>query len=144
MIYLDTSAIVKRYAEEPGSNRLDTFFRSAPELATAKIAYAEVHAALNRKRREGTLSRTRYDLAVEQFEAEWPGYLRIDLRDDILAMTRDLTRRHPLRGFDAIHLASALYLYRTLTEETTFIAADTQLVRAARAEHLHPINIEEG
>lgn len=143
MIDLETSAIVTRVAEEPGSTRLDTFFRRAPELAIATIAYAEVHAALNRTRRERTLARPRYDLAVDQFEVEWPRYLQTELRDDILPMTRDLTRRHPLRGVDAIHLASALSLSRTLTEDTTFIAADTQLVRAASAEHLHGINIEE-
>ena len=63
-------------------------------------------------------------------------------QDEILVAARDLIRRHPLRGFDAIHLASALSLRAALGEEITFAAADERLLRAARAEHLRPLNVE--
>jgi len=49
---------------------------------------------------------------------------------------------HPLRGFDAVHLASGLTLKSALGEEVTFAAADGRLLRAAAAENLEPLNVE--
>jgi len=57
-------------------------------------------------------------------------------------LARDLIQRHPLRGFDAVHLASALSLKNALGEEVTFSAADGRLLRAAGAENLATLNVE--
>ncbi len=68
-------------------------------------------------------------------------YIRLDL-DDVLMLARDLIRRHPLRGFDAIHLASASALRTMLAEDFAFAAADTRLLEAARAERFRALNVE--
>jgi hypothetical protein len=57
-------------------------------------------------------------------------------------IARDLIQRHPLHGFDAVHLASAVSLKAALGEEMTFVAADERLLRAAEAEKLQPLNAE--
>lgn len=142
MTYLDTSALVKRFVAEPGSPVVRGILAATEPVVTATIAYAEVHAAFWRRQRAGDLSRTQHALASRQFEREWHAYLRVELRDEILRLAHDLIRRHPLRGFDAIHLASAVSLARTLGEETTFVAADRALLRAARAERLAGLNPE--
>jgi uncharacterized protein with PIN domain len=56
MNYFDTSALVKRFIEEPGSGRVETLIASQPQIATSKIAYAELHAALSRKLRDRKLT----------------------------------------------------------------------------------------
>ncbi len=66
----------------------------------------------------------------------------MDLRDEILRLARDLIRQHPLRGFDAIHLASALSVKRAVGEDLTFGAAAVRLLRAAESEGLTSINVE--
>ena len=111
-------------------------FKRNESIATAKIAYAEMYAGLTRKLREGGLSNVQYTLACRQFESDWNAYLRVDVQDTILLRARDLIQRHPLRGFDAVHLAAALSLQDALGEDMTFVAADEHLLRAARAEHL--------
>jgi hypothetical protein len=73
---------------------------------------------------------------------EWESYVRVDLRDEILRLARDLIRQHPLRGFDAIHLASALSVKRAVGEDLTFGAVDVRLLRAAESEGLTSINVE--
>ena len=108
MIYLDTSALIKRFVAEAGSETVNDLVGKAPPIVTAKIAFAEVHAGLKRKHREGFLSGRDYALSVRQFEDDWESYIRVDLRDEILRLARDLIRQHPLRGFEAIHLSSAL------------------------------------
>ena len=142
MNYLDTSALIKRFVVEKGSPLVRALVIRRGPVATAKIAYAEVYAGLTRKRREGHLSDNAYALACRQFEGDWQAYLRVDLLDEVLLLARDLIRRHPLRGFDAIHLASALSLKRALGEEITFAAADARLLQAAAGEHLRPLNVE--
>lgn len=140
MNYLDTSALIKRFIAERGSPLVQTLMTRAGAVATAKIAYVEVSAGLTRRQREGHLSPGQYASAYRQFEGDWRSYIRVDLRDEILALARGLIQRHPLRGFDAIHLASALSLKAALGEEITFCAADQRLLRAARAERLQALN----
>lgn len=142
MIYLDTSALIKRFVAEVGSETVNELMASTPPVATAKIAFAEVHAGLKRKHREGFLSGRDYALSVRQFEDDWESYIRVDLRDEILRLARDLIRQHPLRGFDAIHLASALSVKRALGEDFAFAGADVRLLRAAASEGLNSINVE--
>lgn len=53
--FLDTSALVKRYVAEPGSTEVRRLFR-ASMLGVARIAYAELAAAVARRQREGALT----------------------------------------------------------------------------------------
>ena len=142
MNYLDTSALIKRFVAEKGSPLVQTLVTRKGPIATAKIAYAEVYAGLTRKLREGHLSDAQYALACRQFEADWQAYIRVELHDDTLCLARDLIQRHPLRGFDAIHLASAISLKNALGEDITFAAADERLLRAAEAEDLKILHVE--
>lgn len=142
MIYFDTSALIKRFVSEKGSPLVQTVVGRNETVATAKIAYAEIFAGLTRKLREGNLSRAQYGLACRQFESDWQAYLRVELQDSILLLARDLIRRYPLRGFDAVHLASAVSLKAALGEDITFAAADARLLRAAAAENLESLNVE--
>ncbi len=143
MNYLDTSALIKRFVVEKGSPLVGAIVTRKGPVATAKIAYAEVYAGLTRKRQDGHLSESRYALACRQFERDWKAYVRVDLWDEILLLARDLIQRHPLRGFDAIHLASALSLKGALGEDITFAAADERLFQAAEAEGLQVLNVEK-
>jgi hypothetical protein len=63
-----------------------------------------------------------------------------DVDDEIVELATDLTQRHPLRGYDAVHLATALILNRALVENAlpplTFVAADDVLCEAAEKEKL--------
>ncbi|MFQ5789172.1 MAG: type II toxin-antitoxin system VapC family toxin [Acidobacteriota bacterium] len=140
MIYLDTSALVKRLVAEPGSGLVRKLVEKESGVATAKIAYAEIYSGLTRKLRENQLARKDYDLACRQFERDWEAYIRVDLQDEILMLSRGLIRSYSLRGFDAVHLGSAIYLERMLGEPITFVAADKRLLHAATKEGLSIVN----
>lgn len=141
MIYLDTSALVKRFVTEVGSDRVGRLFLEQATFATAKIAYLEIYSGLTRKWRENALSRSDYELACREFELDWEAYIRVDLHDEILSISRDLIQRYPLRGFDAVHLASAVYLEKALGEPISFVAADTRLLEAAHQESLATVDV---
>jgi len=58
------------------------------------------------------------------------------LTEGLLRRVRNLVRRHPLRGADAVPLAAALELRSSLGTQVTFVAADRPLLAAARRERL--------
>jgi predicted nucleic acid-binding protein len=142
--YLDTSALIKRFVEESGSASVQALIAESGVVATSKIAYAEAYAGLTRRRREGHFSEKEYRVVCRNFEKEWRAYLRVDLKDDVLTLARDVIKRNPLRGFDAVHLASALHLARGLGEQVVFVASDSRLLGAARREKLQVWNPEAG
>jgi predicted nucleic acid-binding protein len=141
MNYFDTSALIKRFTEEPGSSRVEALIAADPRLATSKVAYAEAHAGLARKLREGALSAAAHQRVSRRFDSHWRAYIRVDLLDPLLALTRDLVGRHPLRGFDAIHLASAIRLQQQLGEPIQLVASDDRLLTAARNEGLATLDV---
>ncbi len=141
MNYFDTSALIKQFVEEAGSQRVDSLIAAEPQLATSKVTYAEVHAGLARRLRDGTLGEAAYERVSHMFDSEWTAYVRLDLVDPLLALTRDLVRRHPLRDFDAIHLASAMLLQQQLTQAVQLVAWDERLLRAASVEGLATVDV---
>ncbi len=143
MIYLDTSALIKRYIVEKGSDPVRDLLQQAGAAATATVAYAEIYSGLTRRFREGYVAPKLYSIACHEFERDWPDYLKIELTGELLVAARDLIQRHPLRSFDAVHLASALSLARNLGEDVAIVAADGRLLHAAAAEGLATVNVEK-
>ncbi len=142
MIYADSSAIVKRYYEEPGSQRVRESWRRSDRVFTSGVAYAEVLAALARKCRDGGVSAAQFRRLADAFESEWPAYDHILVDAATSAHVRRLVTRHALRGFDAIHLSAALWLQGELEEDVEFWVSDERLRAAAAREHLEVIDPE--
>jgi predicted nucleic acid-binding protein len=141
MNYFDTSALIKRFVEESGSKRVDAVLAREPIVATSKVAYAEVHAGLARMLREKAFTTAAYRATSRTFDTDWRAYVRVDLADPVLLIVRDLVRRYPLRGFDAIHLASAIRLQQQLGEAIRVIASDERLLAAAGEEGLSTLDV---
>ncbi len=115
--YLDTSALVKLYVFEEGTDLVRRQVNEASIIATAKVAYPETRAALARGKREEILTLSAYKEAVMNFIADWPSYFVLELTDSVMYKAGELAENYKLRGFDSIHLASALTLAGVLAEE---------------------------
>ncbi len=157
ILYLDTSALVKLYAEEPGREEVQAAIEDARVVAVSEIGYVEARSALARKEREGALSEEQHDTAVEQLERDFQDiYLSCPLTGEIAARAGEFVRGHALRAYDAIHLATALALQSevhelwarrgesagTATQEgdepprVLLMSYDTSLAEAAHEENL--------
>jgi len=132
--YLDTSSLVKLYVEEEGSLLVRDLVERAELVATSVVAYAEARAALARQQREGGLTAAGYERAKADFERDWPRYLTIEVSEAVYRSAGDLAEKHHLRGFDSLHLASYISLYREGAREIRFSAFDEAMNRAARRE----------
>lgn len=147
-LYLDSSAVVKIYIPETGSSWMRSLVEAVTpegewenEIAFAKIGIVEVVAAIAKRRRmrditaeqQKKLTANFLDDCVERF-AEF------DADDSVIKLAVDLAQRHPLRGYDAVHLATAVTLNRTLVARElpplAFTSADNVLCKAAKREGL--------
>ncbi len=145
--YFDTSALVKRYVAEVGSpwvNSLLTFPRTLT-IFTSQLTVVETTCAFSRRRREGTLSSKNYEdlLAAFNYDTAYR-YIVADVMQVTVDTACELSGTHPLRAYDAIHLATALLLngeiIRNNKPPLTFICADNRLLEIAQAENLRTEN----
>lgn len=135
--FVDTSALVKRYVNEPGS----TWVRSWIELPAdntiiaSELVAVEVYSALARRRRDGTLDANAVSLLQNDLLGHIQSeYVIITLESKILVRARRLIDQYPLRTLDAIQLATALYATSLSNVALYFICADVNLLAAAAAE----------
>ena len=142
--YLDTSAIVKIYAREPGTEWMTTLVEPAlgHALYTVRMTGPEAIAALSRKARTGEISASDADRAGQVFRQDWQGrrYLVVAVTAALAEQAMDLAERYGLRGYDAVHIAAALAVVarqrRVNAPILTFISADVSQRQAANAESL--------
>lgn len=134
IFYADASVIVKRYLREAGSDQVRTLFAEASLAATALVSRAEVSAALAKSVRVGVLTRGDGESALRQFRAHWPDMFRLRVTEAVAARADELAWRHGLRGYDTIHLATALGWGVGLGEAAALATYDHQLWRAAQSE----------
>ena len=105
-------------------------FRTADRRSTSVIAYAECRAAVAAAARSRRLTGSEARKAVAALNDVWPSLDRLAVSEEIVHRAGELAERRALRGFDAIHLASAL----AQAPEASLACWDDQLAKAARAE----------
>lgn len=155
--FFDSSAVVKRYYYEPGSQWVRSVCdpRTHPPLYLAQIAQVEVAAALRRAGRREGLHQSFVDSMVNLFDRHLalsdPSrshliYRLVPLSPAVLALAERLCNRywnanpHSLRGLDAIQLAAALLAASAIKDELVFVTADVRLSAIAPLEGFQVIN----
>lgn len=134
ILYLDTSSLIKLYVDEARCEPVRHAAAEAQRVVTCCVAYAEACAALERRRRSRDLDRASFDRSVAALRRQWPLFTVTEV-DEVAA--GDLALKHGLRGFDAIHLASAVTLSRAPeVGDLLFSSFDERLNEAAAAEGL--------
>lgn len=132
IVYLDTSALVKLFVVEPGSEEVLAWAAEATTVACSSIGFSEAVSAFSRRLRSGFLARPVYDRALDELDRQWDDVVTVEV-DGRLA--GDLARRYPLSGADAVHLAAALTLSGA-DLPIAFCGYDDRLSQAAAAEGL--------
>jgi predicted nucleic acid-binding protein len=132
-LYLDTSALVKLYVEEARSADVAAWTARAARVGTSAVAYAEARAALARRNRDGGLRDEALAGAVRDLDGDFSHAIAIPVTVELARRAGELAQAHALRGFDAIHLASAEALAALLAKPVVVAAFDDRLSAAARA-----------
>ena len=145
--FLDSSAVVKRYAVETGTTWVSQLCDPANRhtLLIASVTLVEVAAAFAAKRRSQEMTTEAYSRGMQDFIRDAAAQYRVlGVDQQVIALGVTLTTRQKLRGYDAVQLAVALIVNAALVGQQitplTFVCADRDLLTAASNEGLPTVN----
>ena len=139
MRYWDASALIPVVVAETDSGLVRSWLSEDDRIVTWAWTRTEITSAIERRAREGSLSRhqRREVLArLDAFAGSW------DEVTDVLAVrtrANALLARHPLRAADAGQLGAALLIQEQLAGVLTFVCLDHRLSSAAELESLRVV-----
>lgn len=134
ILYLDTSALLKLYIDEQGSQDVRSLIGPAKAVFTHIIAYAELRAALAKAMRMKRISSGQHTALVADVDSDWLTLNIVDVDMPLVRRAGALAELFGLRGFDSIHLAAAEWLHATAGghPEFAFAAFDRGLCSGAK------------
>jgi predicted nucleic acid-binding protein len=135
-LFLDTSALAKRYVEEPGSEEVALLCMKAGELAISVLCVPEMISTLRRLLRERRLTPKEYDGLRESFLLDVADAELHEVTPETVAAAVRVLEAHTLRTLDALHLATAL-----IAAPDAFVSADRAQLAAARRCGLKTIEV---
>jgi len=156
VLYLDSSALIKLYVQEKGTESikqklLDEEIGARPPV-TSVLTFAEVHAALMQRRNDRSLSNRTFMRSRASFDADWAvSFSPIDLTPGVLLLVREVVSLG-LKGADAVHLASAIWLRDAVrlglaqgaaSARFVFATSDKKLAKAAIVKKLDVFNPDD-
>ncbi len=131
IVFLDTSALFKRYVNEAHSPAVLALCEQSTYIAVSRISWVEAHAALARRAREAPNDGPLLMQAKQLFVQDWDAFLLIEPIQSVLELAADFADTFALRAYDSVQLASAKTLLDAATEPVTFTCFDTRLNKAA-------------
>lgn len=128
ILYYDTSALIKLLIAEEGSDLARGIWGSATTAVSSILVYPEGRAALAAAHRSGRLRPQDLERSLKNFEGVHEALLTIGVDEHLAQAAGRHATEYGLRGYDAMHLATALDLFE---EEVVFVTWDEDLTRAA-------------
>ncbi len=139
ILFVDTSALIKRYILEDGTNEFQDLFLKAERVIVSVITIAEIYSTFSRLLREGEITQKETEKLVEHFHEDWKSLGILNCDQIVESKIKEVGITSSLRGADLIQLASALVCKDELPN-ISFIVADTRLANAGNDFGLTVIN----
>jgi predicted nucleic acid-binding protein len=143
VLFIESSALAKRYINETGSTWLRSLLDpvAGNESFIVGITAVEMIAAITRRERGGSLSPADATIARSTFRTDWTAeYQVVEVTQMLIQQATLLAEAHALRGYDAVQLAAALEVNALCMAAgmpgLTLISADAELNAAATVEAL--------
>jgi len=126
-VYFETSALVKLLLDEVQAEMARDLWDQADLVTVGRIAYPEARAALAAAQRSGRLMTPELDGAKRAFNRLWTQVYVVELDEALALSAGELAESFALRGYDAVHLATAI----ALQDESAIVATWDADLRAA-------------
>lgn len=132
MIFMDTSAWVKYFIDEDGTEEIQKFILNESDAETnvfsaSAVTYAEMLATLRRSLEGKRVTEDEYNQAVIAFKEQWENIDIPEVNDALIEKSGALAQKYSLKGCDAFQLASALTI-----RADVFVNSDDDLRNAAK------------
>jgi len=141
-LFLDTSALVKFFHEEKGSQKvIELLSARENEIWVLELVKIEFTSALYRRYRNKEVQENELDEAIYHFEEELNSFHVEPLGQTILKEAENLIKcfgkTHGLRTLDALHLGA----FHLISEnDWYFVASDESLCQLVQNMNFHCIN----
>jgi uncharacterized protein len=132
ILFCDTSALLKLYIEEPGSDQVKAHLQESEAVAVCRIAWAEAHAALSRRARETPEDTVTLEQAKAALAADWPHYIVMEISQALVERAGDYADTFALRAYDSVQLAAAFETGLISQAPVLFACFDIRLNKAAK------------
>lgn len=126
-VFFDSSAFVKRYVSEEGTESVLKWCDQAREIGLSGIALPEIISAFCRLRREGRIDDVQYRQLKSLLLGDIEDAIICDLTPEVMAHAIGSLEANILRGMDALHVGSAVAV-----KAEVFITSDHRQGAAAR------------
>lgn len=123
-LYVDTSALLKRYIDEPDSERAVELLTSDPVLVTGRHTIVELRRNLARLITGSALTAARSAVATDLAALSI-----VELDADTCELAATIAEQTGLRTLDALHLGAA----RRLGSTISLVTFDVRQAQAARS-----------
>ena len=138
-VFLDTSALAKRYVVEQGSDTVLDICERADSLIIAVVAVPELISAFCRLQREGRITGRQYAALKQDFFTDIADVLLCDTTPEVLQHAISMLEQFPLRGMDAIHIGAA-----QASKADVFVSADARQCAACESVGIEIVNLADG
>ncbi len=136
ILYLDISALIKRYVGETYSAELIDLVENADLVGTSVLTHVEMAAALAKATRQRWVQPEAAQQSWQDFLRHWPAYTRLNISTTLLDRASALAWGSGLRGYDAVHLASAMVWQDSIGTPVMLATFDRELWIAGEKERL--------
>jgi uncharacterized protein len=113
LFFLDTSALVKLYVQEPGTDWLLPLFSDQPDnrFAVLAISVVEFRSAIRRRQRAGDINASAATAILESVQSHMETrFIRQMINETVIDTALEMIDRYALRAYDSVQLAGCLVL----------------------------------
>lgn len=127
-LYVETSALLKRYVQEPESDDCQMILDAHSHRVTSRITITETLINLRKR-----LSTTEFAIAAKLFQTDINAFDVVEFDSELSLRASDVAAGNNLATLDSIHLASAL---RVKGQQIAFLTYDKRLANCAKKNGL--------
>lgn len=132
--FFDTSAFAKRFIYETGSNEVEEFCLKSKEIAVSVICVPELVSALNRRKKDNSLTHLDYSMVKTALFEEIRNIQVINLLPEVIETTIKILETNSIRAMDSIHIACSI-----LWQPDIFVTSDIRQIKAAKYSGLETV-----
>lgn len=132
ILFCNTSALLKLYLTETGSELVKQKLSEAEAVAVCRIAWAEAHAAFARRVRETPQDEEIIEMAKGALAMDWPRFVIIEVDQILVELASVYADTFALRAYDSVQLAAGHRTQQVASIQTVFACFDIRLNKAAK------------
>ena len=131
ILFCDTSALLKLFVDEIGSDSMAKARSDSEAIAVCRITWAESMAAFAQRSRVKGANQAGLGQAKSLFENTWSNFVISEVTQPLVEKAGIYAEAFALRGYDSVQLAAAHNLHEQFALPLTFACFDRRLSRAA-------------